>query len=175
MKIPNFIRKTLLSWANKRMQSPPDVVIGGEDRPYLKRWHIIPRNRWFNIYLHRFLRSDDDRALHDHPWWNASVLLDGDYFEWVPFKLDVWGNRCIPNLRQEGFVYLRSAKSAHRIQLMRCDTNERGKTENVPVTTIFITGPRVRQWGFHCPQGWVHWEKFTADTDPKTGLGRGCE
>ena len=40
-------------------------VIG---KNYLSRWHIIPRNRYFNIYLHKFVGSDDDRALHDHPW-----------------------------------------------------------------------------------------------------------
>src|SRR3546814_8204117 len=40
----------------------PDITIGGEDNPYLRRWYIIPRNRWFNVYLHEFLRDDDDRA-----------------------------------------------------------------------------------------------------------------
>lgn len=45
---------------------PCDFTIGGHERPYLLRWFIIPRNRFFNIYLHKFLRSDDDRALLDH-------------------------------------------------------------------------------------------------------------
>lgn len=26
-------------------------------------------------------RSDDDRALHDHPWVNMSILLEGTYTE----------------------------------------------------------------------------------------------
>ena len=26
------------------------------------------RNKIFNIYLHQIIRSDDDRALHDHPY-----------------------------------------------------------------------------------------------------------
>src|SRR3546814_20880058 len=59
----------------------PSFVIGGEDNPYLRRWYIIPRNRWFNVYLHEFLRDDDDRALHDHPWVNLSILLRGQYVE----------------------------------------------------------------------------------------------
>jgi hypothetical protein len=57
-----------MRWFKKIAGSrPPDFVIGG-DSPYMLRWWIIPRNKFFNIYLHRFLRSDDDRALHDHPW-----------------------------------------------------------------------------------------------------------
>jgi hypothetical protein len=46
----------------------PDFIIGGADNPYLLRWWIIPRNRWCNVYLHKILRDDDPRALHDHPW-----------------------------------------------------------------------------------------------------------
>lgn len=45
----------------------PDFYIGGNANPYLLRWWVIPRNRFFNVYLHKFLRDDDDRALHDHP------------------------------------------------------------------------------------------------------------
>ena len=52
---------------------PADFVIGGAERPYLRRWWVIPRNRLFNVYLHQFLRSDDDRALHDHPWLTAAA------------------------------------------------------------------------------------------------------
>ena len=45
---------------------PPDRIIGGKDNPYLLRWHVVPRNPQQNIYLHHFLRSDDDRALHSN-------------------------------------------------------------------------------------------------------------
>lgn len=58
-----------------------DGIDGGPRRPYLTRWHIIPRNRWFNLYLHKFVHGDDDRALHDHPWVSASLLLEGRYRE----------------------------------------------------------------------------------------------
>lgn len=59
----------------------PDFYIGGKEQPYMRRWWLIPRNRFFNIYLHNILRSDDDRALHDHPWRWCSILLRGAYFE----------------------------------------------------------------------------------------------
>lgn len=52
-----------MAWFEKIAQSRnPDFIIGGAD-PYMLRWWVIPRNKVFNIYLHRFLRSDDDRAL----------------------------------------------------------------------------------------------------------------
>ena len=32
-----------------------------------------------NIYLHTIWCSDDDRALHDHPWPRCSIIVDGGY------------------------------------------------------------------------------------------------
>src|SRR5690606_35831081 len=71
--------RRLIDWYIARR--PPDFIVGGAERPYLKRWWLIPRNPIFNVYLHQFLRDDDDRALHDHPWPWCSILLDGSYIE----------------------------------------------------------------------------------------------
>lgn len=147
----------------------PDVFIGGRADPYMKRWHIIPRNKFFNIYLHHFLRSDDDRALHDHPWWNVSILLKGEYIEHLP------GNKrrrlCAP------CVKFRGAESAHRIELCHARPCfwQTEKAPELPVWTLFITGPKIREWGFHCPQGWRHWLEFTANNGKESTTGRGCE
>ncbi len=159
----------------------PDVLIGGPERPYMKRWHILPRNPILNIYLHRIERSDDDRALHDHPWWNASIVLAGGYFEVLPVvkplrrgSLDYWfkaGGG--PTLRREaarqtarhrgpGALVFRKAKAAHRLIVHR------------PAWTLFITGPRFRSWGFYCPQGWIDWRAFTDPAD-RGRAGRGCD
>src|SRR5690606_8416676 len=61
----------------------PDFIVGADnpEGPYLERWYLLPRNRVLNVYLHRFLRDDDDRALHDHPWAWLSLLLQGSYVE----------------------------------------------------------------------------------------------
>src|SRR5690606_37136256 len=87
----------------------PDFIVG-RDAPagaYLRRWYLTPwrnlqtrlrkraedaptrTNRAIahlvgllpNLYLHQFLRDDDDRALHDHPSWAASFMLQGGYVE----------------------------------------------------------------------------------------------
>src|ERR1700761_3749952 len=83
-------------------QRAPDFIIG-EDNPqgaYLNRWFLTPWRHWQrrlgkraeanptrwnrtaewlarllpNLYLHEFLRDDDDRALHDHPSWGVTFL-----------------------------------------------------------------------------------------------------
>ena len=137
-------------------QRPPDMVIGDKTDPYLLRWHLIPRNPFFNVYLHVFMRDDDDRALHDHPWPSLSYVRFGEYRE-ITAKKQV--------IRWKGDWVFRGPWLAHRIELMSC-----------PAVTLFITGPRIRRWGFHCPDGrWVPWQEFTAPGDStRPWRGRGC-
>ncbi len=77
MKLPPCFCRWLLGHLLRRTawRRDPDFVIGTADDPYLRRWWLIPRNPVFNLYVHHFLRSDDDRALHDHPWPSVSVIL----------------------------------------------------------------------------------------------------
>lgn len=138
-----------------------DVVIGGEADPYMHRWYVIPRNRFFNIYFHFFMRSDDDRALHDHPWWNVSLLLEGSYLE---HTIEAGGVHKKTRF-EAGDLKFRAATYAHRIEL-----------DNGPVATLFITGPVIREWGFHCPNGWRHRSVFAKPGSPgEIGLGCGEE
>lgn len=139
-------------WADGLMRGrDPDFVIGEN---YLRRWWVIPRNEWQNVYLHDFGRSDDDRALHDHPWPNTSFLIRGRYIEHTPEGSFV---------RTAGDVVTRPATALHRIELY---PGERA-------LSLFLTGAKVREWGFACPQGWVHWRDFTAGEHGES-VGRGC-
>jgi hypothetical protein len=105
----------------------PDFVIGGAARPYLRRWWVIPRNPLFNIYLHQFLRSDDDRALHDHPWVNASILLRG---RCVEHTISAGGIEHRRELRAGDVRVRPSGRLAHRVEVV-----------DGPCWTLFITGP----------------------------------
>jgi hypothetical protein len=135
---------------------PPDFLVGGPTDPYMRRWWVISRNRFFNIYLHQFMRDDEDRALHDHPWQSLSWLMRGELFE-------NWASSF--RVIREGQWVWRSATMAHRLSMLDI---YRGRT-----WTLFITGPVIRGWGFHCPKGWVPWREFVDATD--TGnIGRGC-
>lgn len=130
----------------------PDRIIGDN---YLYRWYVIPRNRFLNIYLHKFIASDDDRALHDHPWLSVSFLLKGEMIEHLLSQ-----KRHVPVF----IPVFRLAKHAHRLEVVKS-----------PVWTVFITGPNIRQWGFLCPKGWVHWSKFTDSSGNSVGVGCGEE
>lgn len=144
------------------------------------RWWVIPKNRFFNIYLHKILRDDDDRALHDHPWGSCSIILQGGYFEVVPvaphFFPDI-DDRVIWKARRRWNIILRRARAAHRLELFTETAYWDGQKSHYtrkPCWSLFITGWKSREWGFYCPKGWVHWRDFVAETD--TGnIGRGCE
>jgi hypothetical protein len=67
-------------------------------------------------------------------------------------------------------MVLRLPRTAHRVELKVGVITGR----SFPVWTLFITGPRVREWGFLCPQGWRHWKDFTAGAQGER-VGRGCD
>lgn len=138
-------------WARGVMHRKPDFVIGND---YLRRWWIIPRNERCNVYLHEILHSDDDRALHDHPWVNTSYILSGGYIEHTPDGVFE---------RKAGDVVERASDALHRLEVI----------DGHSCISLFITGPKVRDWGFECPQGWVPWQEFTDPTD-SSQTGRGC-
>jgi hypothetical protein len=164
---PRFLMRLL------RCNRKPDEIIGESAsgrNDYMRRWFIIPhastRSGWpilktGNAFLHNFNRSDDDRALHDHPWvFNVSILVKGSYWEHMPGG--------IRKLRRTGQVVFRNGTASHRVELLK---DEHGR--DIPVWTIFLTGPKCREWGFYCKKGWVHWKDFTAPGKPGE-VGPGC-
>lgn len=142
-------------WAKFMMTTTPNFVIGPPGDAYLRRWFVVPRNPFCNVYLHEILRGDDDRALHDHPWRNSSFIISGRYFEHLPD-----GSRLE---RTAGWFGEREATASHRLETL---PGERA-------VSLFVTGPKVREWGFHCPQGWRHWQDFTAGANGEV-VGKGC-
>jgi hypothetical protein len=117
--------------------------------PYLNRWELRGNHPIFDIYLHQFLKSDDNRALHDHPSMSIAIILSGQYTERFP------ENR--HKIRRRGDIILRRATTAHRIEI---DEGQPG-----PIT-VFVRGPKFREWRFHCTNGWRHHHDFRV---------RGCD
>jgi hypothetical protein len=148
------IRASVVRYADR----PPDEIIGDPGRPHFNRWHMIQRNRWLNVYAHQFLRSDDDRALHDHPWPSISLVLCGSYIE---HEIKAGGVH-VMTMRKTGDLIFRMPSSAHRIELPADSTTA--------CWTLFITGPKVREWGFHCPDRWVHWTQFDGRNQARSML-----
>lgn len=158
----------LATWASNR---PPSFVIGDPADPYLRRWHVIPRNPLLNVYLHHVRKSDEDRALHCHPWASVSVILNGQYIERLPARqsqdpaLDYRPGCTRDVLRPTGSItFRRSGRHRHRLIIA---------PGGRPCWTLFVTGPAYRSWGFWCARGWVHWRHFVSDTN-RGVTGRGC-
>lgn len=116
-----------------RMHTRPDrTIYTSTGNVYLERWHVL-RTRWLSIYLHKIHRNDE-RALHDHPGNNVSILLRGSYAETTFTGCRVY---------RAGAVIYRPAHKAHRLTIVR------------PVWSLFLMGPVIRQWGFYCTRGWT--------------------
>lgn len=165
-----MIRDLILRWARNRL---PDFVIGGHESPYLRRHWLLPRNPFFNVYVHEFLRSDDDRALHCHPWlFNASWLIAGEYVEHTIADGGVHHQAH----RRAGDFKFRWGRAPHRVELHEELHLYADRAESVPIPcwTVFITGPVVRVWGFHCPTRFVPWREFVDQRDAGA-IGRGCD
>lgn len=61
----------------------PCRIIELDSGPYLERYYL---GRVFGVtfYLHRFISSDSERHVHNHPWtWGRSLVLAGSYVEEV--------------------------------------------------------------------------------------------
>lgn len=172
---------------------PPDLIIGPRDNPQTLRWHLIKFRGW-QFALHKWMRSDDDRALHDHIGHNISFILSrAGYMEVVRERVwddDEDAKRRRPDFeqfrlthagdgefyrdvdtwhyRRPWWPYFRRADEPHRVALL---------LGSAPVWTLWLRWPPIREWGFHCPRvGWRHWKEYCDMRDGKGGqIGRGCD
>lgn len=159
-KVREFLRtKFIPGWVV--LARDPDVTIYREaGRVYLRRWWILPRNKYLNVYLHEFNDSDDDRALHNHPWNWVSIILKGYY--WEHLENGVF-------FRLQGSARRGSAGSFHRVELVNGPDGPR------KVWTLFITTKRIQDWGFMCPGGrFVPWKQFVKKIPGGNEIGKGC-
>ena len=124
-----------------------------ENEPYLERYYLFlrERNRFpFNVFLHKFLKSDPD-DVHDHPWPYATLILKGGYWEWIP-HFDTVGRKTgeYQVWRGPGHFRISKANSFHRIEL----------DPDITAWTLFMPGPKQRDWGFLVQNKWIQWEQY---------------
>jgi hypothetical protein len=137
----------------ERMGRKRIVMDRQSNEPYLERYYVFLKDRKlfpFNVFLHKFLKSDPD-DVHDHPWPYATLILKGGYYEWLP-QFDHNGHKiaeiCV--WRGPGHFRVCSADSFHRIEL----------DPNVECWTMFMPGPQKREWGFLVNNNWIQHEKY---------------
>ena len=144
----------------------PRIIYDREGKePYLSRWYLIRskpepddtlvgqpsesnKPRLFDLYLHRFHRSDDDQALHNHPVsWALSFVLAGGYTEERRFGDHLVQVRTVRPFR---FNFIRK-EDYHRVDLLEEDA-----------WSLFLVGPKIDTWYFWDRKTKVktHWRRF---------------
>lgn len=116
---------------------PHRTIVNCERKKYLTRWKLI-RTAPLAVFLHYFHHSDEDRALHDHPWSFITIILWRGYIEHTPK-----GAR----RKWPGMICFRPAEWRHRVELVD------GKS----AVTLVIRFRERRDWGFWEKTGFVKW------------------
>lgn len=161
MRLP--VPKRVVDWIVRRAERTPYFHLAGYmERYWLWRIGNAPAHSrygvrgagWFSGRIHHILRSDLDRDLHDHPQDYVTIILRGGYRE---FRAEIIDNRpqIVGRWHGPGTVLFRFAEDPHRLEV----------PPGTVTTTLFITGPRRRTWGFHTRDGWVPWREYEARAD----------
>jgi len=126
-------------WCAEMASRLPSLDIRPHAAPYLTRyfcagWNPITKQSGPALFLHHFVASDPNDAVHSHPWtWGASLILVGGYTE----------HRCADNGRHTvhtytaGDVNVLQPGDRHRIDLLGADC-----------WTLFLAGPYQQAWQF---------------------------
>jgi hypothetical protein len=128
-------------WPKKRVIWACDWMRG----KLLTRYFLL-RTPVFAVYLHHLHVSDEDRALHDHPWSFVTFLLSSGYYEWTPVGQGV--GAVVRTWRRRFSVLYRPATWQHRLELVK------------PTWTLVLRFRTVRDWGFITPDGWLDWRSY---------------
>ncbi|WP_445364915.1 hypothetical protein ACJJJB_00140 (plasmid) [Microbulbifer sp. ANSA001] len=132
----------LLFWLSARL---PCRLIPLESGPYLERYYL---GQLFGMtfYLHRFVSSDSEKHLHNHPWeWGGSLILNGGYMEEraVDMCPVASSSGCLTEFKYRRWFNRVNANTFHRIHKAEPET-----------WTLFVEGTRVmvgqkrKGWGF---------------------------
>lgn len=168
---------------------PPRVILDRDgSSPYLSRTYVVgraltgfdeqgnpaERAAWsrgilgVHVYIHRFHRSDQDLALHNHPWkWALSFVVSGGYEE----ERRV-GKTCVPCGGRRGydldcplcqgvgnsFEVVRRTVGPLSCNWIDHDTFHRVDLLEKDAWSVFVAGPRVTEWSF--------WDRDTHEETP---------
>jgi hypothetical protein len=147
-------RPAVVDYLIRRAKRTPYVHITGPDGSvYMERyWLFNPypanssgaaKNRFpISIRLHRIMRPDGDRHLHDHPWNARTFILRGGYTEVRPLYSD-------PDMRE--FSHLETTINRCEGDTAALKFGEYHRITSVTlggVWTLFVTGKYRGTWGF---------------------------
>ena len=119
----------------------PCRLISLDSGPYLERYYV-GKVLGVTFYLHRFVSSDSERHMHNHPWtWGRALVLAGHYVE--ESCVDIAERGCITQHRVKRWSNRVDGNHFHRIH------------DAAPGTwTLFAHGERARVHRYDCDKGW---------------------
>lgn len=155
--LPLFVRLLAL---------PKRIITRDDGRPYLERYYLLGEpgglkyfdegqreQRWWQkafswlpcVYLHRFVSSDEDPELHNHPWKAKSLILSGGYVE----------ERRMPDPllflrtgKTDGYVVIEQTFLPGSVNYLFSDTFHRVRLIESDCWTVIALGEKVQSWGF---------------------------
>jgi hypothetical protein len=173
------IVRSILSWFVRFAKLPKRTITRDDGKPYLERWYLcgeagglkyFPEGqttmRWWQkaltrlpcVYLHRFVASDDDEELHNHPWEATSLILAGGYLE--ERRVDILPEKVVYLKHPRGRTIMQDftpgmlnyifADTFHKVTLIEADA-----------WTLIVCGKKVGTWGFWSPVTgtFLHWKE----------------
>lgn len=180
MLMSYFFRAVLPSLV-RLLKLPKRVISRDDGTPYLERYFLLgdpggiryfdEQNRslrWWQrlttrlpcVYLHRFVASDSDPELHNHPWQATSLILSGGYMEQRrmvdPYSFTLKKGvqyMVIDQTFFPGQVNRLAPDTFHRVTLLEDDC-----------WTAIKIGSKVKSWGFWSEQTgeFVPWREHAA-------------
>lgn len=129
-------------------------ITGPDGTLYLWRLYLI-ETPFGGIKLHRIVRPDHDRAMHDHPWDFLSIVLRGGYTEAIDDGTFVptANVAAVFPWRRVRWASFHRAEDRHRIVKLE---------RNRPAWTLVLSGRKRRPWGFveHPGAPWERWDLY---------------
>ncbi len=126
----------------RRFQMRWREPLGRKECPYAYRWTL---NLWlFSIRVHQWIRGDDKRFMHDHPWHFITLVVRGSYTD---VSQRIVGEYKFPNgptLYPTEFI--RDKLTAGSIRFRRASHSHYVETSGA--WTVLLCSMPVRQWGF---------------------------
>lgn len=117
----------------------PVRYIDDGQRRYLERYYLFTLLGW-QFYIHRFVGSDPDRGLHDHPWPRAfSIILCGWYWE-----------QTRSGTRKIKWFNSLTGDTFHRV-VLPVTVDSTPNQDHSCWTLFFHRGKRTKEWGFLRP------------------------
>jgi hypothetical protein len=113
-----------------------------EGELHFQRWRLL-QTPLGSVYIHRIFKADQDKHCHDHPWSFVSVMLSGSYGIGNP-------NNASCRYYSAPAVSVNKSTKFHKI----------AQVVKGPLTTLVLTGPKNREWGYSVDGEWMHHKEY---------------